>query len=42
MDGNQLLKNYISHIERLKKEFGLVLPWNVFLQRLYEGAIGVE
>ena len=24
MDGNQLLKNYISHIERLKKEFSLV------------------
>jgi len=23
MDGNQLLKNYMSHIERLKKEFSL-------------------
>lgn len=30
---------YCGH-EILKKEFGLVLPWNIFLKRLYEGTIG--
>lgn len=28
--------------EILKKEFGLVLPWNIFLQQLYDGKIEIN